>query len=376
MTKVVSAIAFVVAVGFGVQAPAIPVLAGDLGMAGTAVGSVISAFALMRLVSGPVGGRLVDRFGNRAVLVTGMGVVAVTSVLAGLSRSYPELLIARGAGGIGSAFFTVSALSLLLLHSPPERRGRAVGYFQGAFSLGTIAGPALGGLLTGASPRLPFFVYGAAMALAGLIGMIFLRGATGSARGAKRERARLGPALRNRSFHAALIANFGLGWAVFGVRVSILPLFLLQVVHGNAFWTGAGLTACALAQAATLPLAGKLADTWRSTACLTLGCLLVAGSLLVALVTASVPGYLCGLVLMGLGAAFVVTSGGQIVGAIGGGGTVVSVYQMGADLGMVLGPLVAGALADAYGYPAALILTALIPVFGIGLAVRSWAGRE
>ena len=46
-----------VAVGFGVQAPALPLIANELGAGNTAVGAMISIFALMRhFVSVPIGG--------------------------------------------------------------------------------------------------------------------------------------------------------------------------------------------------------------------------------------------------------------------------------------------------------------------------------
>ena len=64
-------------------------------------------FALMRLVMAPFVGRLVDAFGERVLLAAGIGVVAVSSALAGLSQSYWQLLVLRGAGGIGSIMFSV-----------------------------------------------------------------------------------------------------------------------------------------------------------------------------------------------------------------------------------------------------------------------------
>ena len=156
---VLSAVAFAVAVGFGIVAPAIPVFAREFGVGRTAAGAVISVFALLRFVSAFGGGRLVDRFGERAVLATGLGIVSVSSLLAGLAQTYWQLLVLRGAGGVGSAMFTVAAYSLLLRVAAADQRGRAAGVFQAGFLIGGIAGPALGGLLTGASVRLPFFVY-------------------------------------------------------------------------------------------------------------------------------------------------------------------------------------------------------------------------
>ena len=77
----------------------------------------------------------------------------------------------RGIGGIGSAMFSVSASSLLLGVTSSGQRGRAMGAFSGGFLVGGIAGPGLGGLITGWSLRAPFFLYAGTLAAAGAVGV-------------------------------------------------------------------------------------------------------------------------------------------------------------------------------------------------------------
>ncbi|MEU8272355.1 MFS transporter [Sphaerisporangium sp. NPDC049002] len=380
--KILTAVAFTVAVGFGIQSPAIPVFASEFGVGSAAVGAVVSAFAFMRLATGLPGGRLVNRFGERAVLTTGMALLAVTSVLAGLSWNYPQLLIFRGACGIGSALYTVSAMNLLLRVTPASHRGRASGYFQGGYYLGTVTGPALGGGLMGISPRLPFFVYGAAVAVAGTIATVTLaRAALFSAparpAGPAGRRMSVAHALRQQPYRAALTTNFGLGWAVFGVRVSVLPLFLLFVVKAAPTWVGVSLAVGAVLQAVTLPVAGRAADMWGRRPSLLLGEGLVLGSLVVVTAWQTLPGYLLAFALMGLGTAFCTTGGAATVGDVtqGHGGTAVAAYQMTADLGMTVGPLVAGRLA-AYSYETAFVTTAIVVLAGLLMAVAMPSRRN
>ena len=84
----------------------------------TAAATVISAFALMRVIGALPAARLVDRFGEPVIMATGIGIVAVSSILAGFSRSFAELLVLRGVGGLGSAMFSISAQALLLASVP------------------------------------------------------------------------------------------------------------------------------------------------------------------------------------------------------------------------------------------------------------------
>ena len=79
--------AFTVALGYGIAAPAIPQFARQFGVSTAAAASVISAFALVRVAGALPAGRLVNRLGERAVMVAGIAVVAASSVLAGLSAS-------------------------------------------------------------------------------------------------------------------------------------------------------------------------------------------------------------------------------------------------------------------------------------------------
>src|SRR5438552_12520026 len=106
---ILTAVAFTVALGFGIVAPDIPAFARHFGVSTAAAAGVISAFALMRVVGALPAGRLVDRFGEHRVMAIGIALVAVSSVLAGFSGSFAQLIVLRGVGGFGSAMFSVSA---------------------------------------------------------------------------------------------------------------------------------------------------------------------------------------------------------------------------------------------------------------------------
>jgi MFS family permease len=372
---VLAAVAFAVAVGFGVVAPALPVFARDFGVGRTAAGAVISAFAFMRFVSALGGGRLVDRLGERVVLASGIAIVAVSSALCGLAQSYLQLLLLRAVGGIGSAMFTVSALSLLLRVVSPAQRAQASGLFQGGFLLGGVTGPAFGGLLAGISLRIPFFVYAATLAVAGSIAMVFLSHSSLRAKertAPRPERTKLTDALANPAYRTALVTNLGAGWTLFGIRSSLVPLFVIEGLHRDPLWTGIGLLVTSLVQAVLLLPAGHLADTRGRRPALILGTSAVAASMLVMAASTSVPLYVGAMALFGVGGAFLGTASSAVVGDVagGGGGTVVAAYQMSSDLGAITGPLLAGWLVDSYSYAAAFGASAGILLVGVVMATR------
>jgi MFS family permease len=367
---VLTAVAFAVAVGFGVVAPAIPVYAREFGVGRTAAGAVISAFAFMRLVSALGSGRLVNRIGERLVLALGIGIVAVSSALAGLAQTYTQLLVLRGVGGVGSAMFTVSAISLLLRVVDSDQRGRATGLWQSGFLVGAIAGPAIGGPLTDISLRAPFFVYAVTLAAAGAIGLAFL-GRTELHDVEVNERpaatVTLPQALRVSGYRAALVTNLGNGWALFGVRSSLIPLFVTEGMGASPTWIGVGFFVSAAAQGGLLLWAGGFADRVGRRPAMLIGSTVATLSLSLVAVTDSLAVYVVAMALFGAGSAFLSVAPSAVVGdvASGHGGTVIAAFQMSSDLGAVAGPLVAGRLADNYSFGAAFGVTAAVLATGL-----------
>ena len=364
---VLTAVAFSVALGFGILAPAIPLFAKNFGVTNFAAGAVISVFALVRFASAPVAGRLVNRLGERVVLATGIGIVAVSSALAGLSGSYAQLLVLRGVGGFGSALFTVSSFALLMRVAAPDQRGRSAGTYQTGFLLGAIAGPAFGGPLTAWSLRAPFFVYAATLLVAGGVAVVFLARtalhehevAAGTADVAPTS---LGTALRSSAYRAAVANNFAVGWAIFGVRSSLIPLFVVEGLRLGPSWTGAGLVLSAVVQALVLIPAGRLVDTRGRRPFLQSGAAFSMAAGVVMALAGSAPLFMVGMALYGTGSALLGVSSAAVVGdVIGGrGSTPVAAFQMASDAGAFIGPLVAGLLADAASFEVAFLATAAV----------------
>ena len=372
--RVLVAVAFFVALGFGLVAPALPVFARNFGVGKAAAGAVISVFAVMRIAFVFPAGRLLDRFGERLVMATGIGIVAVSSVLAGTAQTYTELIILRGAGGIGSAMFSISALGLMVRLTAPSQRGRAMGMFQGGFLLGGITGPVLGGVIDEVSIRLPFFIYAATLVAAGGIGLVQLRATPLADRDqiAAAGRTKLSDALRNPAYRAALAANFADSWGAIGVRSALIPLFVTDVLHRRPIWTGIGFLVVSAINGATLFPAGRYADNVGRKPLLVGGCLVSAAGIVVLGAFQDITGYLVGLAVLGLGSGLLDVAPGAIVGDLveGRAGPVFAAYTMSSDIGTVGGPVVAGAIADA-SYGAAFFSTAGILGLAAAMAVVS-----
>lgn len=132
---------------------------------------VVTASPLLELVTVIFAGVLIDRYGRKGVLLTGLGLAAVA--LFGLALTTDVLLLGlvNAVHGISAALILVTTLAVIATYAPPDQRGRAMGLFNLVNIFGWIAGFILGELLADAfAGRLEYtFVIAGALATAGLL---------------------------------------------------------------------------------------------------------------------------------------------------------------------------------------------------------------
>jgi MFS family permease len=370
------AVSFVIAVGFGIVAPALPTFARSFDVSVTAASIVISAFAFMRLAFAPVSGRLVSALGERLVYIWGITVVGLSTGACAFAADYWQLLVLRSLGGIGSTMFTVSAVALLIRLTPPRLRGRSTSLWSSSFLLGSVSGPLFGGGLIAISLRAPFVVYAAALFLAAVVAWLLLRRspAIGAAPAAT-------PALTVRqawahpAYRAALATNFANGWAVYGVRVSLVPLFVVEVLHRTGSLAGVALSVFAAGTVTVLTFSGRLVDVLGRRLPMLVGLAVTGGATMWLGFTRGVPEFLVAALIAGAGTGLVTPAQGatvtDVIGSRARGGPVLAVVQMTADIGSILGPIATGLLVDHLSYPAAFVLTGGVALLAAVVWLRS-----
>lgn len=366
--------AFLIALGYGFISPILPQFATSFGVGAAAAGAVVSVFAGARLVFAPTSGTLVDKLGARWVYISGLLLVATTTGMVAAAQEYWHIIVLRGLAGFGSTMFTVSATGLIVRLAPPAIRGRCSSAYASGFLFGSVLGPAIGSALSVLGFWWPFIIYGVFLGGAALVVWWRMpKTVDAKATGADtRPVLRFGQALKDSAYRAILTTSFANGFVNFGVRVSILPLFVYATFDNGGVAAGIILSASAAGNAAALQFSGRLTDQIGRKIPIRLGFIIAAiftgGMGMVENIWVLVVFAVCVGIGTGIENPALQASLADVIGNDRNGGKALAAFQMAGDLGAILGPITIGMIAQTYGYAIAFIVTAVV----LAIAVAAW----
>ncbi len=148
-------------VTFGMIGPVLPKLiasfvGNDYAHAAQVIGLFATVWALMQFFCSPLLGMLSDRVGRRPVILLSNAVSVVDYVIMALAPNLAWLFAGRVISGVATANMTAASAYIADV-TPLEKRAAAFGMLGSAFGLGFVLGPAIGGIVGNADPRLTFW---------------------------------------------------------------------------------------------------------------------------------------------------------------------------------------------------------------------------
>jgi MFS family permease len=141
--------AFIISIDFNIVYVALPDIGHELGFTAQSLQWVVSAYAVGLGGILLLGGRAVDRLGARRMFVFGFAVFGLASFAGGLASTPGVLVGARVVQGAGGALLFPATLALINnTFAAGPARNRALSLWGVAGSLGAVAGPMAGGVIT------------------------------------------------------------------------------------------------------------------------------------------------------------------------------------------------------------------------------------
>ena len=363
----------------------------DFGLSSkSAILSFVVAFGCAKAVANLAAGGLADRAGRKRLLVLGWLFALPVPVLIAFASDWWMIVVANVFLGLNQGFAWSMTVVMKIDLVGPARRGLALGLNESAGYVGVaVTAFATGALAAAYAPRT--LVWAGAAVIAGLgtfLSLVFVRD-TGAHVDEEQRRQGAAHAISLRSAfvrgsfgdrvlracsQAGLVNNLNdaLAWG-------LAPLYLAA---NGASVTEVGIVAgvypgvWGLGQLAT----GALSDRTGRKPLITAGMLVQAGALalLVAGGGAFVPA-LGAAILLGVGTALVYPT---LIAAVSDvaqpvdRAQLVGVYRFWRDFGFVVGAVLAGTLADAFGSSTAIVVvSALTAGSGIWVATTRWSPR-
>src|SRR5690348_12966083 len=127
---------------------ALPSMSGTLGVTIEEITWVVTAYMLANVVVMPIIGMLSARFGRKRMYLASIISFTLASMLCGVARTLPLLVVFRVLQGVGGGILMTVAQAILRESFPPEEQGLAMGIYGMGVVLAPALGPTLGGWLT------------------------------------------------------------------------------------------------------------------------------------------------------------------------------------------------------------------------------------
>jgi EmrB/QacA subfamily drug resistance transporter len=151
---------------------AVPAIARELGASLVALQWSLTGYLLTAAALLLVAGALADRYGRRRMLVIGLLIMLVASVACAVAPSFGVLIAARIVQGAGAALVVPSSLALLNGTLREVDRASGIGLWAGLASLGSLAGPFVGGWLVDHSSWRAVFLLNVPLILAAVLALL------------------------------------------------------------------------------------------------------------------------------------------------------------------------------------------------------------
>ena len=332
------------------------------------IGLPITVFMLVWAVTMPYAGACCDRIGFRKAFGLGALITTLGLILTAFAESMLQLLLWRSLTAIGYGLVYVTTQAYITAHFPPTERTRGQALFLSTFFAGSLCGAAIGGILV---DRLgfekTFLLSGGLSAVASFYVLRFMSKTAVQSKTSKGLGfSDFGLLIKQRQFAViTFLSAVPAKVALAGFLYYSIPLYLKELGHDQSS-TGRIMMAYGLVIIMLSPLVAQFADRaqhrWRFVM---LGGYAAALAVAMPLFFEGATGAALAVVGLGIGHAIGVSSQmtlindrcGEVVKEVG-QAAAVGIFRMIERIGMLLGPILLGAMIALSSFVNAFVIMA------------------
>lgn len=347
--------------GIGATLSVLPFHVKDaLGGSDVDVGTVIAAIAVAVVLTRPVAGRLSDRIGHKALMLAGAVFCALAGAAYAFAPGVQSLVGVRLLHGVGEGCAFTAGATWLVQLAPAARRGKIIGLYGVSMWSGVTLGALLGAVVMKSAGFGAVWALCAATPVVGLV-LILLKPAPVRIQGAKKSA--LFPVTAFAPGFTLALASMG-----YAALASFVPLYMVSKGVDNGILA---FNVFGFAYVGSRLFLGHWPDQLGPNRVALWSAVVEAGGLGLVFLASNLPMAVAGGLAMGLGLSLLYPSLALIVVRntdASQHGAALGTFTSFWDLGIALGGVTAGFIANRFGYPmiyAAMLVAALLSACGV-----------
>jgi MFS family permease len=354
--------------------PMIPIFAKQIGAKGVTIGLVVAGYWISRILLEIPSGFVSQRFGYYLSMVAGLLLTIAGALVCAFVESPAQLIVGRALMGLGAPLFFAVATTFVLNLFDAERRGGAMGIFQGIEFVGTIVGSTFSGYIVSSFDFGSSFLLSAALVTAALVLMVVppnvRKESRGMVAGSPLSLSALAEVFGNRSLLTVSSATFSEFIMSSGIIMTVFPLYANEQLGVSLTGVGLLMGARSIGFVVAMFSMGAVSDRVGRRPVLLLGLGTTAIFLLILSRVVTFVSLASVILVLGVttGAIWIVCPvlAAEAV-APDHRGAAIGTYRTFFDLGSILGPIIMSAVMEGLGIEvcfyiaSALLLANLIP---------------
>ncbi len=355
-------------IGTGVLLPVLPLYLLDHGLSFSAVSVVLAAAGFGSVLGAIPAGAISHRRGEDLLLAAALVIMGLTAALLGLTTAVSMLVALRITYGFGTVGVGQSRQTFITRRIDSRHRGRVMSLVGGSFRLSVLVGPLIGGVTVEVAGFRAAFVLSGVLSASGLLAMFAHRRMVGPEPASTEAHVPMRTGIR-RHFRRLLVTGFGpmLVMAARSGRHVVVPLISDSLGLSPAA-VGALVAVGTAADLLLFPVAGYVMDRFgRLRAIVPAFTLMAGGLLLLGTAHTTAAAVVAGVVMgvgNGLSAGSLLTLGSDLAPEDA-TAPFIAGFNLMADLGRVIGPLIVGWSADAIGLGRSAVVLAGVLMAGL-----------